>query len=92
MKDFLISGVVSWTVGRNLSFSSLEKEVLYFLVFCAASALETTLATSANSSSGEKESWLESEPKGLPDILLDKGGKVLVEEVGKGGEDCIRVE
>ena len=86
-----MSRAASQTTGRDLSFNSLGKEIWYLFVSWAASASETALATSAESSLGEKESQPEPEPKGLPDILFGDGRKVLVEEVGEGGEVCVGV-
>ena len=91
MNDFLISGAVIWTAGGDLSFSSSGKEVLYFFVSWVASALEMAMMTSADNLLGEKESQPKPELEDSSDILLGEGGKVLVEEVDKGKEECIDI-
>ena len=43
------------------------------------------------SSSWEREIWLEPEGDGSPDILFGDGGKVSAEEVGEGGGEFVSV-
>ena len=88
--DFPISGAEDRTAGGDLSFGSSGKAAVYLFASWAAKALETTLLMSAVSSPGERVTWLESEGES-PDILLGEGGKVLVEDVGKGGEEVVSV-
>ena len=89
--DFLISGAVSWTARGDLSFGSSRKEVLYFFVSQVASASETALLTSTEILLGERVIWPEAEAEGLLDILMGKGRKVLVEDVGEKGGEFISV-
>ena len=88
-KDFPISGVVSQTVGGDLSLGSLGKAVVYLFASWVANALETALLMSMESSPGERVIW--PEPDGSPDILFGDGGKVLAEEVGEGGGEFVGV-
>ena len=46
---------------------------------------------SVESSSWERVIWPEPEVGDSPDILMGEGGKVLVEEVDKGKEECIDI-
>ena len=70
---------------EDLSFGSLGKEVWYLFVSWVASASETALLMSMESSSGEREIQPEPGAEGSLDILIGKGGKVLMDE-GEGGE------
>ena len=91
MNDFPISRVEDWTAGGDLSFSSLGKAAVYLLASWAAKASETALLMSVESSPGERVTWLEQEGDGLPNILFGEGGKVSVEDVGKGGGEFVGV-
>ena len=88
--DFLISRAEDQTAGGDLSFGSSGKVVVYLFASWAAKASETALLMSAVSSPGERVTW--PEPEGdLPNILFGEGGKVSVEDVGKGGEEFVGV-
>ena len=89
MNDFPISGVEDRTVGGDLSLGSSGKAAVYLFASWAAKASETALLMSMESSPGERVIW--PEPEGLPNILLGEGGKVSVEEVGKGGGEFVGV-
>ena len=90
--DFPISGVESWTAGGDLCFGSSGNVVVYLFVFWVRSASETALLMSMESSSWEREIWLEPEVEGiLPDILMGEGGKVSVEEIGEEGGEFVSV-
>ena len=65
--------------------------MIVFLASCADIALATVLVINAESSFREREIWPSKRPdlEGLFDILFGKGGKVSIEEVGEGGEECV---
>ena len=67
----------------------MGKVVVYLFASWVANASKTALLMSIESSPGKRVMWLE--PDGLPDILFGNGGKVSVEEVGKGGGEFISV-
>ena len=78
-------------MGGDLSFSSLGKAAVYLLASWAAKALETALLMSVESSSGKRVTWPEQEGDDSPNILFGEGGKVSVEDVGKGGGEFVGV-
>ena len=80
-----------WTAGGDLSLGSLEKAAVYHFASWVASASETALLMSMESSSGERVIWLEPEGEGSPDILFGDGGKVSAEKVGEGGGEFVGV-
>ena len=73
-------------MGGDLSFGSSGNVAVYLFASWAAKASETALLMSVESSLGERVIWPELEGD-LPDILLGEGGKVSVEDVGKGGAE-----
>ena len=89
-KDLPISGAEDRTAGGDLSLGSSGKVVVYFFASWAAKALETALLMSAESSLWERVTWLELEGD-LPNILFGEGGKVSVEDMGKGGGESVGV-
>ena len=56
-----------------------------------ASASEMALLISTESSLGKRKIWLKPGVEDSPDILIEEGGKMSVEESGEGGGEFIGI-